>query len=356
MESDFRLIRTRSIIALFSWIGAVYLILLGLVNLRNSQYISTAFDFFIALILVFNNVFFIKNNRIRYAGTLILFALLVFFTYLIVDGGLYNAGILWHFIFPVAAFLLKGKKEGAVWAASLFILDILAYVISRFAGYHFTYTLNYLMMFLMIYLFILAFIYSYESLRELSERVIIDSNNKLEKLNRELTYLSTYDVLTGVYNRGKILDLLNDELKRYKRYRKPFSILLFDVDYFKEINDTYGHQMGDKVLCELSVRMQHECLREVDSLGRYGGDEFLIILPETNIEGAASVGDKLCDCICSFIMTDEKSGKDVSVSISAGTAVISAEKNIATLLYEADMALYASKENGRNQCTIYSNS
>ncbi len=162
---------------------------------------------------------------------------------------------------------------------------------------------------------------------------------------QELNKLIHYDALTGLYNRRAIEDYLKQELERVKRYRRQMSLLMLDLDFFKNINDTYGHDFGDRVLVAIANVLRTN-IRELDFAGRFGGEEFLVIMPETDIKESAFVAERLREAV--ELMHFEKS--DLKVTISGGLAT--APKDGMTgdaLLKKADMALYMAKEKGRNR-------
>ena len=157
------------------------------------------------------------------------------------------------------------------------------------------------------------------------------------------------DPLTGVYNRRAYGKRINEELQRYLRHKRPFSVLLLDVDRFKTINDRYGHAVGDLCLKEIIKRIQ-PLLRESDFLARFGGEEFILLLPETVQSGAVEVAEKLRKCIekTEFIHR----GKPVPITISIGaTQVTSADQQTDKLFTRVDKAMYRAKAAGRN-CVV----
>jgi len=156
------------------------------------------------------------------------------------------------------------------------------------------------------------------------------------------------DALTGIYNRGALMERLERELSRSARYERPLAVIFFDLDRFKNINDTYGHQFGDRVLRELA-RIATRAVRNIDLVGRYGGEEFVAVLPETDGAQARIVAERLRTAVMRQRF-DLPSGAEVSVSISAGIAVFpDSGTTLDALLRAADTALYAAKSGGRNQ-------
>lgn len=166
---------------------------------------------------------------------------------------------------------------------------------------------------------------------------------QLKKKNEELKHLAITDRLTGLFNRMKLDQSLKMETKRFERYGRPVSIILMDIDYFKKINDTYGHQAGDEVLKTVSAILTDN-LRQIDVIGRWGGEEFLIICPETDLECACGIAEKLRKTVESHDF-----GLDIAVTCSFGAAAIASNENDSDFIQKADDALYMAKENGRNR-------
>jgi len=172
----------------------------------------------------------------------------------------------------------------------------------------------------------------------------------LEKEKREFYNLAVKDSLTGAYNRFFLKIRLEELEKEIHRYKIPLSIILIDLDYFKEVNDTYGHLVGDEVLKQV-VKVLSENLRDTDTIIRYGGEEFLILLPHTSITKACKIAERLRDIIEKT--TFEVYGHRVKITISAGVVSTKSQggkvKNLESLIKKADSLLYFAKNKGRNQ-------
>jgi diguanylate cyclase (GGDEF)-like protein len=179
------------------------------------------------------------------------------------------------------------------------------------------------------------------------ERSLLDANKKIKKLSRT-------DSLTKCYNRTYLSERLPQEIKRVKRYDLSLSLILFDIDFFKKVNDTYGHLAGDKVLIE-SVACVNDSIREdIDWLARYGGEEFMVILPETDVDGACIVAERLRKAISNLEISVE--GDLIHITASFGVTGFdrpSPDKDFTmeTMIREVDELLYASKREGRNRVT-----
>lgn len=167
------------------------------------------------------------------------------------------------------------------------------------------------------------------------------------QMKTKFEILAITDKLTKLYNRHKFYEIAGNEIERAKRYKRPLSLIIFDIDHFKKINDTYGHDVGDYVLQELAKLIKKH-IRKQDFAFRWGGEEFIILLPETNAQGAMKLAEKL-----RHIIETHKFKKVGRVTISLGvTEYSSGDKDIDEVVKRADNALYLSKKNGRNRATL----
>jgi diguanylate cyclase (GGDEF)-like protein len=175
----------------------------------------------------------------------------------------------------------------------------------------------------------------------------------LEK-NREIEFLreqTTIDSMTSIHNYKGFCECLSREMSRAKRYKKPLSVIFADIDHFKAVNDTFGHQAGDHALKAVAVSLR-KGVRDTDYLARYGGEEFAIILPEANIESAFLVAERLRENIRSQHITYKD--KTISLTMSFGVACMHSNQSLSSdsLIKMADDALYKAKNQGRNRCCI----
>lgn len=170
----------------------------------------------------------------------------------------------------------------------------------------------------------------------------VDITDRKEAEARLVT-LAESDPLTGCHNRRKLYQLLETEIKRARRHEQPLSLLMLDIDHFKQINDRHGHDLGDSVLRHLAVTIQ-EALRQTDILGRFGGEEFIVLLPESDLRWAAAIATRLCKCLLQN--PAERVGP---VTVSIGVASLRLEDGSDSLVKRADKALYRAKQNGRNR-------
>lgn len=201
---------------------------------------------------------------------------------------------------------------------------------------------------------------------DLSYRLNLTSQDELGRLAREfntmaerlmthqnkLQELSTRDGLTDLYNRREFDNRLREEALRARRYNKPFSVLMLDVDHFKHVNDRYGHPAGDEVLITVAdlIRLN---VRPIDAVCRYGGEEFSVILPETDKEGARVVAERIRSTLADSL-TATPQGDMIRVTVSIGIAAFPRDGDTGpALINAADQALYAAKHEGRNLVRIH---
>jgi len=167
---------------------------------------------------------------------------------------------------------------------------------------------------------------------------------KLKEKSNLLEYQASHDKLTGLFNRNRFDEIYTKEIKRARRYNNDLSIIIFDVDDFKVVNDTYGHQMGDEVLKEMSrILLNH--VREQDITVRWGGEEFLILLPQTNLSGAVAVATKIKIAINEHFFTKNS----LTISGSFGVAQLLDEDNESDFISRGDKLLYEAKKTGKNK-------
>lgn len=186
--------------------------------------------------------------------------------------------------------------------------------------------------------------------RVLKERQL---KEELKRKGQELQKLAITDDLTGLYNARYFYQQLQAEVDRAARYRHDLTLMLIDIDHFKNFNDTYGHLEGNNVLSRLGKVIQ-DCLRRMDSAYRYGGEEFTIILPETSGDQAEHVAGRISSAISSESFCPDHTKKKVHVTVSIGIAEFEIGEDIDGFIRRADLAMYRSKNTGRNRITFLS--
>lgn len=172
---------------------------------------------------------------------------------------------------------------------------------------------------------------------------ITEAYEMLERKNQELEHISTVNQLTGLYNRHKLDRELETEIQRTNRYNRNFSLIMFDIDWFKEVNDNFGHPAGDTVLKEIASIIRRR-IRATDIAGRWGGEEFLIICPETGTDGAGELAEHIRSDIEEFHFSIER-----TITISAGVAEFASGETAAQVIHRVDENLYTAKNRGKNR-------
>ena len=173
-----------------------------------------------------------------------------------------------------------------------------------------------------------------------------DVSSQIE-LEEKLKLIATTDALTGIYNRYKMNEEIDFEIKKAKRYKKSFALIMFDIDFFKVINDTYGHDVGDRVLEELADVVTHS-IRTTDTFARWGGEEFMILTRNGDAKSAIFLAEKIRKKVENFLFAD-----GIEITISLGISIYDKNKTKETLLKEADKALYQAKRVGRNKTVLF---
>lgn len=175
--------------------------------------------------------------------------------------------------------------------------------------------------------------------------------DELAEKNQELAQLSISDGLTGLYNHRHLQEVVHEEFERAKRTGETLAVVMFDLDHFKRVNDTRGHQMGDRVLQEMAEILRRTA-REIDKLGRYGGEEFMAILPDTDLDEAAVFAERVREQVAQHEFLADH-GPPLHMTVSAGVATFPHRRvgSPRSLVKRADEALYAAKAAGRN-CVV----
>jgi|ThiBioDrversion2_1041553.scaffolds.fasta_scaffold00063_187 diguanylate cyclase (GGDEF)-like protein len=183
------------------------------------------------------------------------------------------------------------------------------------------------------------------SIEELQAR--LRTGRRISNLEQELRAKATRDALTGLYNRGTIIDILQNEMARKERGNYCISLIFADIDHFKKINDSHGHLVGDAVLRDVAERMTH-AVRPYDGCGRFGGEELMIVLPECDRNGAIVVAERVRAAIADGLIQTESGELQATISVGVATAVPGSGLNFTDLIQSADKAMYQAKSGGRN--------
>ncbi len=340
------------IIAHLTVFGAIFILLFSVYMFIIGNYPNAIIELSVALLGLTSLKYFARKKKVDIIANIDIALLFLLFLYLFVSGGYKGTGLLWMYCIPVAVLFTKGNKKGLICLIGYFT------VVLVFIALHFLNILNLkfsnslIIMFVLSFIVLSFFIYSFERMKERAEKLLHEKMIEIKKLNRELKHLSSYDSLTQVYNRRMIMDEIEKEIDRFKRYNHQFCVALLDIDHFKIANDTYGHQFGDEVLTTICNIIKSNVLRKTDSIGRYGGEEFLVLIPETELNGANVLAKRIKNQISKINFISPGQEK-VTITASLGIAQYEKYDDIESILTKADKALYKAKHNGRNRVEQY---
>lgn len=332
--------RQAVIINLFSFVGLSLTFLLG-INALVDQRMALTLALWMASALFFAAHLLHSYAPIgkTIAANLLMLCLMGLSVYLVYTGGFKGTGPLWIYLVPPVALAFKGLRLG-LRDTGLFILCvglILYYPENQLNAAIYTpeFKSRLLLSFLTV-TFLFAF---YEYSRQQTFR-------SMQRLSRKFEQQAKQDQLTKLPNRRGMLESLKYEYHRSQRSQRPMTLLLVDVDHFKLINDSHGHDIGDRVLQQLAEVLSNS-MRKQDIAARWGGEEFLIMLPETNQLEAATLAERLRQAVAAYPFTTDDS--TIRVCISGGLCEVQLEGSIERAISLADKRLYQAKDAGRNR-------
>lgn len=259
--------------------------------------------------------------------------------YLVASGGSDGTGPLWCYPLAVIIMFLMGLRAGTIIVACVTTVIAILLFVPGLPFMEVDYSLSFEIRFIASFIALTIMSMIYEHMRATSE-------SNYRQISAQLHAASRTDALTGIANRRAMQQALDAEMARVKRHGGEFSILMADVDYFKLINDRYGHSVGDEVLIEIAKQLT-TILRKQDSPARWGGEEFLVLLPQTSAEQAVLVAEKLRQQIADIDVS--RLGMQEPTTVSIGLQSSANVKDIDDLIEQADQLLYQAKSLGRNR-------
>jgi len=265
----------------------------------------------------------------------------------LLSGGIAASSLVWLTFVPVAGTIMAGSEAGIYWGVVCIGSAFGIYALKESLGVDISLipitNLDRLIDIVTATLATTTAIWLNETSKSRALR-------RLEDTRARLDHLATIDSLTETYNRRYFMERARREI-----FQKPrAALLLFDIDHFKKINDNYGHDIGDQVLQGLCKVCKNN-LRENDLFARFGGEEFIILLPDTNLEKAQQIADRLCNVVSKTTFITSQGEMTTTISIGVSTFSPLNQVSIETLLIQADKAMYQSKQAGRNRVTIWEN-
>ncbi|NVK25129.1 MAG: GGDEF domain-containing protein [Gammaproteobacteria bacterium] len=259
--------------------------------------------------------------------------------YLVFTGGVENTGPLWVFIVAPVSVFIHGLKRGLFDIALFLCITSIIMFVPFDSVYQASYTTEFKLRLIYSFLTVTFLSALYEYSRE-------QSYNHTLELSKKYQQLANVDPLTQLSNRRDALEILKHEQNRLTRNCESLSVMVCDVDHFKKVNDQFGHNAGDAVLIELS-NIFSEVIRHQDKVARWGGEEFLFILPQTSVNNAAVIAEKIRSIVEQHTFSFEE--QKIQVTVSIGIDQFRESQNIDEVISSADQHLYHAKNAGRNQ-------
>ncbi|NVJ60191.1 MAG: GGDEF domain-containing protein [Gammaproteobacteria bacterium] len=278
------------------------------------------------------------TGKTELCSIIIIYALFTLLTYLIYAGGVNNTGPLWIFMFAPCSLYIHGLQKGLrdIGVFLVVISTLLFYPENAWLSTEYSHEFKLRLIYSFLTITFLSAIYEYSRAKAFTN--LVEISQKFEQQAK-------IDPLTKVSNRRDALSILNYEVDRSERENEVVSVALFDLDYFKTINDTFGHDAGDQVLIKVAGMLQ-SITRKQDTVARWGGEEFFLIFPRTNIKDAFIIAEKIRKLLSETLL--DYKGTRFHVTTSIGISEIRAGDQIEKQINVADQRLYKAKAAGRN--------
>jgi len=331
--------RHRQVVNLYSFVGMSITGGLGVLSLLAADLVLGFSLIGACLIYILAYRIHKKTGDARLPSAIIVYSLYTLMIFLVYSGGVENTGPLWIFIVSPVSLIIHGLRRGLIEIS--FFLAIICLVLFPPADFLSSADYGHVFKLRLIYAFMTVTFLSayYEHTREQTFKDTLT-------LSKQYEQLAYTDQLTKLCNRRGALSKLELEQPRIARNKEPLSVILCDVDHFKRVNDQYGHSAGDAVLVRIG-EIFTELIREQDTIARWGGEEFLFILPQTKAENAAVLAKKIHQALARELSNFE--GTSIAITVSMGIEQMNANQVIDEVINRADKHLYEAKNTGRNR-------
>ena len=331
--------RVNKVITGIAWMGALIALLIGTKAWLAAHFSHSIILFLFSIFMMLTAIALKWHDNT--ASFRLVFLLLAgsMLVYLISTGGESNTGILWFYVFPPFLFYVAGLRNGC-WM--MLIMACVIFVILRYPELpwvHATYTNDFQLRFAASVTFVTVLSFAMDYSRRSAREELLTMGKLYEHAART-------DELTKLPNRRDMKQALEKEYYRYKRHGSYFSVILLDIDFFKAVNDGYGHDAGDYVLRQFSALIVATC-RKIDTAARWGGEEFIVLLPDTSLVQALAMAERLRKNTENHKMIYKN--RKIKITTSCGVCSISQTKDLSALLKQADVNLYQAKVKGRNR-------
>ncbi|SFV75647.1 diguanylate cyclase/phosphodiesterase (GGDEF & EAL domains) with PAS/PAC sensor(s) [hydrothermal vent metagenome] len=346
-DKDYFQLRKEIVVKVFLHVAFIVLVVFAIINFFYETYAIALFDFLAALIAFYTIEVFKDEKTFHLSINVSSFNIFVFFLLYIIFNGNNDNGLFWVMFVPIFLIPLNGYKKGTVISI---IFYMIAFIIAYFGigkWQNGEWNFHSYMRFVISSSILLYVTYINELAITKANLLLYKKDKENKRYLAKLKKLADLDGLTKIYNRRKVSDLLENKFNEAKRYNEKFCVAIIDIDFFKKVNDTYGHNFGDDVLVEFTHIIKSS-IRQTDIFGRWGGEEFLLVMFYTDIENAY----KKCNKIREVIEESQIKGKKITCSIGVACYEESI-KSTTELISRADKALYKAKEIGRNRVEKY---
>lgn len=330
--------RVLRVIRALGYSASAVAIIIGLKSWLADHHLHAWTLFIFAFLMGSNCLLF---DRTQHAGLFRFFFLVLvsaLFLYLIASGGESRTGHLWFYVFPPFVFYIAGPRGGAALMVMMLAAIVVIFRFPELPMVTATYESDLQIRFFFTIGFTTVFTYVLDQSRRKAYDQLAEMATLYERAART-------DELTRLPNRRDMKSHLEKEYDRYRRHGSHFSVILVDIDHFKKINDTYGHDAGDYILVKFAEMLQDSC-RKMDIAARWGGEEFLILLPDTSLVQALAMAERFRKRVETF--TAQFKHQSIRFTTSCGVCSISQTKDLDVLMKQADVNLYQAKMKGRN--------
>lgn len=333
--------RTRKCLLIMSigLVGSAFLLIFGISAVLNENWLNAAVIYSTTAVTLMSLLIMRITHNPAHGANGISIAVILVFTFLIMLGGVNGTGPLWCYPLTLIIMLLQGFKKGTAAAVLLLLITNFLMWVPDIPFMVATYSMTYKIRFIASFAALVIMSSMYEYLRWKSQKQYFAISEYLQKASRT-------DALTGLANRREMQERLEHEYSIFDRHNLPFSIVMVDLDYFKQINDRYGHASGDEVLVEIAALFTRG-VRQQDLVARWGGEEFLILLPQTRLDEAILVAEKLRQAVDNIDFSSI--GVEVGITASFGVQCVVNTGNLTDMLVAVDRMLYKAKKGGRNR-------
>ncbi len=314
-----------------------------LIEFSTGNLLMAQFMAFISCCTLVNALLLRRTHNGAQASSVLLLIMLTMLSVMLIDGMFQNTAPIWYATFPAVAFFFKGKRQGLRWLGGLLSVLLLIMLAQSLELLHSPFSNPALTLLFASTITVGMMVCVYEDMRTRAEAA-------LQEARAELQYLAHTDALTGLPNRAAFYEHLPRALEVAEDEGEKVAVMFIDLDNFKPVNDTYGHEVGDKLLVEAAERLRH-ALRSSDYIARVGGDEFVAVLPSLGVqEEATAIADKLIGKLAApFSIQGHQCV--IGVSIGIGFYPVCAS-NTDDLVHLADQAMYQVKRSGKNGYAI----